>query len=71
MKVAVTRAPELSVSQPTLVYDFEKLDVATWVALPDGRFLVGLKSEDEIDISQYNLVLNWKEELKRTMQSAR
>jgi eukaryotic-like serine/threonine-protein kinase len=68
MKVAVTRSPELSVSTPTLVHDFEKLGVAMWTVLPDGRFFVGLRNENEGDITRYNLVLNWAEDLKRKVR---
>jgi hypothetical protein len=71
MRVAVTAGAELSVSAPTEVHDFEKLRVAMWTVLPDGRFFVGLKNENEDDITRYNLVLNWTEELKRKMRAAR
>ena len=36
-----------------------------WSVLPDGRFLVGLKNENEDAVTHYNLVLNWTEELKK------
>jgi serine/threonine-protein kinase len=69
MKVAVTRTPELAVSVPTPLFDLQKLGVAMWSVLPDGRFFVGMKSSDETDITRYNLVLNWDAELKRKMRS--
>ena len=73
MKVAVTAGPELSVSAPTLVHDFDKLRVRTqiWNVLPDGRFFVGLKNENEDEITRYSLVLNWTEVLKQKMEAAR
>jgi Tol biopolymer transport system component len=71
MKVAVRLAPELSVSAPSEVHDLDKLGISTWAALPDGRFLVGLKNENEGDVTRYNVVLHWTEELKRRMRSAR
>jgi serine/threonine-protein kinase len=71
MKVTVTAGPELSVSAPTEVYDFDKLRVAMWTLLPDGRFFVGLRNENEDEITRYDLVLNWTEELKRKMRAAR
>jgi serine/threonine-protein kinase len=71
MKVVVTTGPELSVSEPTEVHDLEKLRVQMWSVLPDGRFFVGLKNENEDEITRYNLVLNWTEELKRKMRDAR
>ncbi len=71
MKVAVITAPELSLSAPTEVHDFEKLKIAMWTVFPDGRFFVGLKNENEDDITRYDLVLNWTAELKRKMRAAR
>jgi tRNA A-37 threonylcarbamoyl transferase component Bud32 len=70
-KVMVTTGPELSVSAPTDVHDFETLRVAVWSVLPDGRFFVGLKHESEVEITRYDLVLNWTEELKRKLRAAR
>ena len=73
MKVAVTAGSELSVSSPTLVHDFDKLRVQTllWNVLPDGRFFVGLKNENDDEITRYNLVQNWTEVLKQKMEAAR
>ncbi|MEK7860616.1 MAG: hypothetical protein AAB284_04585, partial [Chloroflexota bacterium] len=71
MKVAVTPGPDLSVSAPTQIHDFEKLRVAMWTVLPDGRFFVGLRNENEDEITRYDLVLNWTGELKRKMRAAR
>jgi hypothetical protein len=42
-----------------------------WTVLPDGRFFVGLRNANEDDITRYDLVLNWTEELKRKMRAAR
>ena len=70
MKVTVGGGPDLEVSPPTQVYDFGKLEVAFWTVLPDGRFFVGLKSEDELEITRYNLVLGWTDMLKRKMRAA-
>jgi serine/threonine-protein kinase len=71
MKVAVTAGPELSVSAPTQVHDFDKLRVAMWTVLRDGRLFVGIRNENEDEITRYDLVLNWTEELKRKMRAAR
>jgi dipeptidyl aminopeptidase/acylaminoacyl peptidase len=73
MKVAVTTGPELSVSAPIPVHDFDKLRVKTllWSVLPDGRFFVGLKNENEDEITRYNLVQNWIEVLKQKLEAAR
>ena len=50
---------------------FEETPDGTWAVLPDGRFFVGLRNENEDEITHYNLVLNWTEALKRKMQAAR
>jgi len=71
MKVSVTAGSELVVSAPTEVCDLDKLRVAMWTALADGRFLVGLKNDNESEITHYNLVLNWTEELKQKILAAR
>ena len=71
MKVLVTAGPELSVGTPTQVHDLDKLRVQMWSVLPDGRLFVGLRNENEDEITRYNLVLNWTEELKRKMRDAR
>jgi len=39
--------------------------------LPDGRFFVGLKNENEDEITRYDLVLNWTELLKQKLRAAR
>jgi eukaryotic-like serine/threonine-protein kinase len=70
MKVAVTIVPDLSISAPAEVCDFDKLGVAMWSVLPDGRLFVGLRNENEGEITHYNLVLNWTADLKRKMQAA-
>ncbi len=71
MKVAVGPAPDLSISAPEEVFDLDKLGVSLWTVLPDGRFFVGLKNDDEGEITKYNLVLGWTEELKRKMRGSR
>ncbi len=71
MKVAVTTAPDLAASAPTQVYDFDKLRVAMWTVFPDGRFFVGLRNENEDEITRYNLVLDWTAELKRKLRAGR
>ena len=71
MKVTVTAAPELSVSAPSEVCDLEKLQIQQWTVLPDGRLFVGLKNDNENEITRYDLVLNWTEVLKQKMRAAR
>ena len=71
MKVTVSPGPPLSLSSPVEVADLEKLGVATWTPLPDGRFFVTLRSDNENEITRYDLVLNWTELLKQKMRGAR
>ena len=71
MRVTVTAGSGFSVSAPTEVCDLDKLRVAMWSVLPDGRFFVGLRSENEDEITSYDLVLNWTQELMRKMRAAR
>jgi hypothetical protein len=73
MKVAVTVGPETGVAAPVEVCDLDKLGVAAglWIALPDGRFLVGRKNENEGDITRYNLVLDWAQVLKKKVRAER
>ena len=42
-----------------------------WNVLPDGRFFVGLKNENEDEITRYSLVQNFTEVLKQKMEAAR
>jgi sugar lactone lactonase YvrE len=70
VKVIVTGGPELSVSAPVQVHDLEKLRVAFWGLIPDGRLFVGLKNDNEDEITRYSLVLNWSDELKRNLRDA-
>jgi len=69
MKVSIAAAP-FSVSAPTEVADLQKLRVAMWAVLPDGRFLVGMNNENEDEITRLDLVLNWTEVLKKKLRAA-
>jgi hypothetical protein len=71
MKVGVGTVPELTLSTPEDVLDLQALGVSLLTVLPDGRFFVGLRNEDEGDITKLNLVLNWTDELKRRLQAAK
>jgi serine/threonine-protein kinase len=71
MKVVVTAGPELSISTPIQIHDLDKLRVQMWSVLPDGRLFVGMRNENEDEVTRYSLVLNWTEELKRKMGDAR
>ena len=71
MRVPVSSGPGLALSAPVEVCDLDKLGIAMWSLLPDGRLFVGLKNDNEGEITRYNLVMNWSEELKRKMRVAR
>jgi hypothetical protein len=70
MSVTIETKPTLSASTPVLAYDLTKLRVNlnSWDILPDGRLLAIQRGEGEDDVSQYNIVLNWLEELRRRVQ---
>jgi len=59
------------VSAPVPVHDLDNLRAQMWSVLPDGRLFVGLRNENEDEITRYSLVLNWSEELKAKMRDAR
>jgi Tol biopolymer transport system component len=71
--VEITYGPRLSASAPVQVLDFRKLrvDPGQYDVLPDGGVLVVQKGEEEDDITQYNLVLNWTEELRERSRGSR
>jgi hypothetical protein len=70
MKAAVSPGPGLAVSAPVEVWDLDKLGISMWNVLPDGRLFAGLKNANEGEITRFNLVLNWTEELKRRLRAA-
>jgi Tol biopolymer transport system component len=73
MAVAITTEPAFSAGKPELLFEgrymptpatFPNFDVS-----PDGkRFLMIKESEQGEGITQINVVLNWSEELKRTVR---
>ncbi|HEX4825837.1 MAG TPA: protein kinase [Candidatus Polarisedimenticolaceae bacterium] len=70
MKVAVGPAPDITVSSPEIAVDLVAAGVTLWSVLPDGRFFVGLKSDDEGDLTKLSVVLNWTDEMKRKLGAA-
>jgi dipeptidyl aminopeptidase/acylaminoacyl peptidase len=71
LKATVNSEPTLSASAPVEVADLGKLGVQYWTPLPEGRFIVMLKTESESELKSYDLVLNWTELLKRKVPVAR
>jgi Tol biopolymer transport system component len=69
MSVTIETKPELKASTPALAYDLKKLRVnlADWDILPDGSLLAIQRGEQEDDIREFNLVLNWMTEFRERM----
>ncbi|MBL9148465.1 MAG: protein kinase [Phycisphaerae bacterium] len=58
-KITVATEPQLALSAPTEIADFEKHRVAVWTPLADGRFLVNYVGKQWDDVTSYNVVLNF------------
>jgi eukaryotic-like serine/threonine-protein kinase len=70
-KITVTLEPQLSISAPVEVADFEKLRIQSFAPIADDRFLVNFKPEVFNDISSLNVVFNWTEILKKKVPVAK
>ena len=66
MSVALSVTPKLTASAPVSAYDLKKLRVNAleWDIMPDGRLLAIQKGEGEDDITVFNVILNWLDELR-------
>jgi serine/threonine-protein kinase len=65
MGASITTEPAFNVSTPRQVFDLDQLRaLGSGDFLPDGRYIMIQKGEDEDDIKGVNVVLNWFEELK-------
>jgi hypothetical protein len=69
MAVEISVTPKLTASVPVTAYDLKKLRVnpGEWDIMPDGRLLAIQKGEGEDDITAFNVVLNWLDELRARM----
>ena len=69
MAVDISVTPHLAASVPAVAYDLKTLrvDPTEWDILPDGRLLAIQKGEGEDDITAFNVVLNWFDELRARM----
>ena len=67
--VVLSVTPKLTASAPVLAYDLKKLHVnsSEWDAMPDGRLRAIQKGEGEDDITVFNVVLHWLDELRARM----
>ncbi len=72
MAVSITTEPTFNASKPRQTIDRDQLRaVESLDVLPDGRFIMIQKGEDEDDIKRVNVVLNWFEELKAKVPTGR
>jgi serine/threonine-protein kinase len=69
MAVTIETKPTLRASPPVLAYDLAKLRVNpnSWDILPDGSLLAIQRGQGEDEVTQYNIVLNWLNELRQRM----
>ena len=70
-KITVTLDPQLGISAPVEVADFEKLRIQNFAPIAGDRFLVNFKPEITNDITSLNVVFNWTEILKKKMPVAK
>ncbi len=64
-KITVTLEPQLTLSAPVEVADFEKLRIQSFAPIAGDRFLVNFKPEITNDVTSLNVVFNWTEILKK------
>jgi len=64
-KITVTLEPQLALSAPVEVADFEKLRIQNFAPIAGDRFLVNFKPEIINDITSLNVVFNWTEILNK------
>jgi hypothetical protein len=71
MSVDVTTQPTFNVSTPKLVLDLETQErfAFRYDTLPGDRLLIILRGEQEGEITRYNVVLDWLDELKVKMSA--
>ncbi len=69
MAVDITTEPTFSAGKPRLLFE-ERYETAAGMGVnydvtPDGQRFIMVKAEQELALTQINVVLNWFEELKR------
>ncbi len=60
----------LHASAPDSIADLSAAQAASWAAATAGRILVSIRSDDETELPHYQLVLHWRDEVKRRMHTA-
>jgi len=72
MMVAISARPRLEASSPSVAWDLDGLRLlALYDILPDDRLLAIQKAEGEDEITQFDLTLNFFEDLKRRLAAAK
>ncbi|HRK31981.1 MAG TPA: protein kinase, partial [Tepidisphaeraceae bacterium] len=66
-RITVTLEPQLAISAPVEVADFEKLRIQSFAPIAGDRFLVNFKPEIFNDITSLNVVFDWAEILKKKL----
>ncbi len=69
MAVRITTTPAVAISEPREVLDRADLGILGSDSFPDGRFLVIQKGEEERELRQINVVVNFQEEVRRRLSS--
>ncbi len=69
MGISVSSEPKLTLSDPRPLHDWQKLGLDAGDVLPDGRWLVVQRGEDEDRYGPINVVLGFDEEIRRRFAS--
>jgi serine/threonine-protein kinase len=70
-RITVTLEPQMAISAPVEIADFEKLRIQTFAPIAGDRFLVNFKPEIFNDMTSLNVVFNWTETLKKKVPVAK
>ncbi len=72
MTVAITTASVLNATSPTVAWDMDALRIVSGLTtiLPDGRLLAIRKGDGEDEITQFDLALNYLDELRAKTREA-
>jgi dipeptidyl aminopeptidase/acylaminoacyl peptidase len=74
MAVQVAAAPQLQASSPAEIWDLEALRIPAsrrlFDILPDGRLLMVQRAEGEDELTRFDVVLNFFDDVKQKMRAA-
>jgi hypothetical protein len=65
LAVSIATSPEFRISEPRVLFDRRELRAELIESLPDGRLLIAQQEERQDEVAQFNVVLDWFEDLKR------